>query len=254
MLRGGIRILRLATAFLTRIPGIHPREATADDFTRAHAVFPLVGLGIGTAIASVQIACGGMGLPRTAGAALALGAGMLLTGALHEDGLADTIDGLGGGRDRASKLDIMRDSRVGTYGALALVVIISLKIGAIAYQEGLALIGALALAHAASRSATTVMARLLPAARADGLSASAGMPPLSAVSISVCTSLVASLLILPPFRALAVVAVTAVITAVVALIASRAIGGQTGDVLGANQQLAEAAILLTIVARPAWLS
>ena len=124
--------LRTAVAFLTRLPMPHPQGASPENFVRAHRLFPVVGAAIGGAVGLFCLALRAIGLPDLAAAALALGAGALLTGALHEDGLADVADGFGGGRDPAAKLEIMRDSRLGTYGALMLLVIFVAKVSALA--------------------------------------------------------------------------------------------------------------------------
>src|SRR5271169_6308366 len=116
-----------AAAFLTIVPVPH-REPPAN-LARAYRVFPLLGAAIGAAVGTVYLVLLWVGLPAIAAAALALGAGALLTGALHEDGLADLADGFGGGKDKIAKLDVMRDSRLGTYGALALLISFVAKIG-----------------------------------------------------------------------------------------------------------------------------
>src|SRR5258706_10100927 len=107
-----------AAAFLTRVPV--PHLASPPNLARAYRAFPLLGAAIGAAVGAVDLLLLWIGLPAIAAAALALGAGAMLTGALHEDGLADLADGFGGGRDKAAKLDVMRDSRLGTYGSRAL--------------------------------------------------------------------------------------------------------------------------------------
>src|SRR5262245_47697291 len=143
--------LRLAVAFLTRIPMPHPDGALPSYFTRAHRVFPLIGAAIGAAVALVQLALLKVGVPPLAAAALALGAGALLTGGLHEDGLADLADGFGGGRDKAAKLEIMRDSRLGTFGALALLVSFTAKVAVLAALPASVLLPGLIAAHALAR-------------------------------------------------------------------------------------------------------
>src|SRR5882724_3466656 len=154
--------LRVAVAFLTRIPMPHPDGAMPRDFVRAHRMFPLVGAAIGAAVGLFYLATLAIGLPSLAAAALALGAGALLTGALHEDGLADVADGFGGGRDKATKLEIMRDSRLGTYGALILLVTFVAKLSALAtLPASLALPGLIA-AHALARAALPAMAMRMP--------------------------------------------------------------------------------------------
>src|ERR1035437_10380415 len=114
--------LSTSVAFVTRLPIPHPQGAMPANFVRAHRMFPLVGAAIGGAVGLLYLGMRIMGLPDRAAAALALGASAILTGALHEDGLADVAYGFGGGRDPAAKLEIMRDSRLGTYGALILLV------------------------------------------------------------------------------------------------------------------------------------
>src|SRR4029079_19231249 len=127
---------KTSVAFLTRLPMPHPDGAMPGNFVRAHRMFPLVGALIGAAIGIVCVALRAAGLPDLAAAALALGAGALLTGALHEDGLADVADGFGGGRYVASKLEIMRDSRLGTFGAFAMLVCFAAKLAALAALPG----------------------------------------------------------------------------------------------------------------------
>lgn len=253
MVRHILVSIRLATAFLTRIPGTHPAGATDADFARAHAVFPLVGLLIGSLIAVIHLAGVRAGLPPLCSAAFALAAGAWLTGTLHEDGLSDMIDNFGGGRGRDRKLEIMRDSRVGTYGALSLVLMTICKVAAIAQPSGVALIGRPAVSHAISRSAATVLAAMLPTARRDGLSIPAVTPGPVVVILLVCSSTVASLMIVPMMRLPVVAMVTASVVSIVATLAGRQIGGQTGDVLGATEQVTETAVLLALVARPALL-
>src|SRR5437763_3970407 len=124
--------LRTAVAFLTRLPMPHPDGARPANCVRAHRMFPVVAAAIGGAVGLLYLAMRAMGLPDVAAAALALGASAILTGALHEDGLADVADGFGGGRDVAAKLEIMRDSRLGTYGALILIVSFVTKVSVLA--------------------------------------------------------------------------------------------------------------------------
>src|SRR5258705_4010831 len=107
--------LRPAVAFLTRLPMPHPTGPLPANFVRAHRMFPLVGAAIGGAVGLVCLGLRAIGVPDLAAAALALGASPILTRALHEDGLADLADGFGGGGGAAPTLEIMRDSRLGTY-------------------------------------------------------------------------------------------------------------------------------------------
>jgi len=119
---------RTAVAFLTRLPMPHPDGAMPPNFVRAQRMFPVVGALIGAAVGLLCLGLRYVGVPDLAAAALALGGSAILTGALHEDGLADVADGFGGGRTLESKLEIMRDSRLGTYGAVGLLVSFAAKL------------------------------------------------------------------------------------------------------------------------------
>src|SRR6202011_571922 len=110
--------LRTAATILTRLPMPHPIGPMSANFVRAQRMFPLVGAAIGGVVGIVCLGMRMMGVPDLAAAALALGASAILRGGLHEDGLADVADGFGGGRVPAANPEIMRDSRLGTYGAL----------------------------------------------------------------------------------------------------------------------------------------
>ena len=241
--------LRGAVAFLTRIPMPHPHGALPPDFVRAHRLFPLVGAAIGAAIAGVHLAFMAVGVPPIAAATLALGAGALLTGALHEDGLADLADGFGGGRDVARKLEIMRDSRLGTYGALVLLVAFIAKVAALAaLPRGLVLPGLIA-AHALARAPMTAMALVMPPARKDGLAAGAGHPDAAIAATSTAIAVVIALIALPWSDLFGAVLMAAAGACAVAVLAQRQIGGLTGDVLGASEQVAEIAVLMFLASR-----
>src|SRR5258708_26217454 len=161
--------LRTAVACLTRLPIPHPESPTSADFARAQRVFPLVGAAIGAAVGLICLGMRIVGVPDLAAAALALGAGALLTGALHEDGLADVADGFGGGRDRAAKLEIMRDSRLGTYGALAVMVSVFARVYALAALPDAAIVQSLIATHALPRAVLPAMSMSLPYPPTTGL-------------------------------------------------------------------------------------
>ncbi len=129
-------------------------------------------------------ACASVGVPDLAAAALALGGGAILTGALHEDGLADVADGFGGGRDLAAKLEIMRDSRLGTYGAVILLVSFAAKLSALAAIPDGYVVPALIAAHALARGVLPAMSLNLPYARKDGLARNAGQPDAATAAIA----------------------------------------------------------------------
>jgi adenosylcobinamide-GDP ribazoletransferase len=231
----------LAAAFslLTRLPV--PTHAAPSP--RAAWAWPIAGAAIGALAATATSAALALSLPAGVAAALALLTAALLTGGLHEDGLADTADGLMGGQTKERRLEIMKDSRIGSYGTLALLLITLIRWSALtalitAGQHWPALIAAGAL----SRAPMSVLIATLPNARGTGLSHLTGQPPHRAVAaalvIAAAFAFLSTGLTLIPM-ALAAAATTALL----ARAAQRRIGGQTGDILGASQQLAEAAAL-----------
>jgi len=240
--------LRIAVAFLTRIPMPHPEGAQPATFVRALRAFPLVGAAIGLAVGLVYLGLLAIGLPNFAAAALALGASALVTGALHEDGLADMADGFGGGRDRAAKLEIMRDSRLGTYGAMILMVSFAAKFSALATLPTALVVPALVSGHALARGILPAMIIMLPSARQQGLAATSGTPTETTAAIAAVSALVIALVVLPWTSALAAALVAAACACAIGMLALRQIGGHTGDVLGAAEQVAETAILLLLSA------
>ncbi len=238
--------LRLAFVFLTRVP-VPLDEARPSTLAQAGWAFPICGVAAGLVAWLGYAAGAALALPALVCALIAVAAGVLITGALHEDGLADFADGMGGGRDRARKLEIMRDSATGSYGVLALILAVAIKTVAIA-EIGAAgvLLAALVALGAASRSAMLVAMALMPPARADGLGRDAGAPGLWRVVVGLTLTLLAA----APLGLAGVGAVigTLAAAAVPAIIASRQIGGQTGDVLGATQQIGEIGGWIAILA------
>jgi adenosylcobinamide-GDP ribazoletransferase len=241
--------LRTAVAFLTRLPMPHPAGPVPVNFVRAHRLFPVVGAGIGGAVGLACLGLRAIGVPDLAAAALALGAGAILTGALHEDGLADVADGFGGGRDIAAKLEIMRDSRLGTYGALILLVSFVTRLSALAALPDGVVVPGLIAAHALARGVLPLMSMSLAYARQDGLAANAGRPDLATAGLAGVFALAIALLALPGFEALCAALVAGIGATGMAWLAQRQIGGQTGDVLGGAEQVAETAILVLLAAR-----
>jgi len=241
--------LRLATALLTRVPMPHPDGAMPAGLARAQRAFPLVGAMIGVAVGLVDRALLAMSIPPLAAAALALGASAALTGAMHEDGLADVGDGFGGGRDPAAKLLIMRDSRLGTYGAMVLLVSFSARLSALASLPTAAIVPGLVVAHALARAAIPVLAASMPFARDDGLGKSAGRPEAASAITAIIIAVVIAFLCLSAKQALMAIALAVASAAAMAVLAWRQIGGVTGDVFGATEQVAETAVLVMLAAR-----
>ncbi|MDQ2064988.1 adenosylcobinamide-GDP ribazoletransferase [Xinfangfangia sp. CPCC 101601] len=228
-----------AMALLTRLPVPGHRPMGAESAW----AWPLVGALLGGLAAFLASALRWMDVPAGPTAAVVLAFLALLTGALHEDGLSDAADGLLGGRDRARRLEIMKDSRIGSYGALALVLVMLCSWAALA-----ALIGtgahwpALIAAAALSRAGMVVVMHLLPNARPSGYSAATGRPSAQGAALAVGLAALLALILLGS-AALAAILAASLTSALLAMAAQRMIGGQTGDILGASQQLAFAACL-----------
>ncbi|MCT7377677.1 adenosylcobinamide-GDP ribazoletransferase [Chelativorans salis] len=230
-------------SFYTRLPF----SAAVDSFAAAQWAAPVAGAVVGLVSGAVLWAVLLAGVPATIAAAAAVGAGMLATGALHEDGLADVADGFGGGKTRDEKLTIMRDSRVGSYGVLVLIVSVLARwaaLAAIAGMGGAVAVLALVVAHAASRALMPLFMMRVPPARTDGLSAGIGRieRPVAFAALAIGGFF---LFLAGPFFALLSAALLAVWFRVLERLCRRQIGGQTGDVLGALQQGGEAAVLIT---------
>ena len=240
--------LALAVIFMTRLP-LRLKGAPGEDANgRAMGWFALVGAGVGLLGGGVYALGSLANLPPMAAALAALAAQVWVTGALHEDGAADVADGFGGGHDAARKLEIMRDSRVGSYGVLAIVFSVAIRASALAALAEPALVAAVLTASGAlSRAGLPLVMRLVKPARKDGLAAAQGRPPWRAVWLALGSALVVTVLALGGRAPVALLAALLAGWAVVAL-ARRQIGGHTGDVLGAIQQAGEAAVLLALAA------
>ena len=168
--------LKAAVLFCTRLPIPHAAAITGADLARAGWAFPVAGAVVGLIAAAVYWLAGLAGLPPLPAAGLAVAATLVVTGCLHEDGLADVADAFGGAT-RERKLEIMRDSRVGTYGACALSMSLLLRTAALAsIAAPAAAASVLVAAHMAARAGMPLFMRLVPPARIDGLSAGAGQP------------------------------------------------------------------------------
>jgi adenosylcobinamide-GDP ribazoletransferase len=237
---------RIATAFLTRLP--IPFPATGGSLAQASRTFPLVGVLVGGISAIVYAIAVNLGLTSLLGAGLAVAAGLIATGALHEDGLADLADGLGARGDGEAKLAAMRDSHIGVFGTLALILIVLLNviaIGAIALPGEAA--AALIAAHAGSRALLPLVMHRFPQARRDGLAVNAGRPSQTTAIAALILGAIILLILEGPARGL-VAAICACLALLLALLSRRVLGGITGDVLGAIESLARLAILLALVA------
>ena len=238
-----------AVTLLTRIPiGRLAEPRNWSNPGRCVWAFPLVGLLVSALAASVYWLAHALGVPPLAAAVWALAVSMLATGALHDDGLADTADGFGGGGTPERKLEIMRDSRIGCYGALALVLAVITRAGAIAaLDDPRRVLAALIAAGMLGRGGILVVLALLRPARADGLAASLGAIPRFGVVLGLATAIAGAALTFSPPAALAAVLLAAGVALGMAKLTQSEIGGYTGDVLGAVEVITEC-IVLTVAA------
>ncbi len=174
--------------FLTRLPLPRHAGAAGANLAQAAWAFPLAGFVVGLIGAIAYALAHKFVVFAWPAAALTVAATLLVTGALHEDGLADTADGFGGGDTREKKLAIMRDSRIGTYGVCALIISLLIRADAIASLTEIALVApALIAAHVGARAVLPFVMFLLPAARSDGLAFAAGKP--SGVGVAIAAAL-----------------------------------------------------------------
>ena len=235
-----------ALGLLTRLPIKVGPVAAARGANSAWA-YPLVGVIVGAIAALVAaIALDFTGMPAIA-AGFALLSMAACTGALHEDGLADTVDGFWGGWQAERRLEIMKDSRIGTYGVLALVFSAGLRwVALTAVIAGGGLVAALLALCLLSRAPMVAMMYLLPNARSRGLSQGVGRPGQSTTLLALGLALSIGFLLIG-FSAIWAALALAVVLFVMLGLARAKIGGQTGDVLGATQQISEIAILLVLL-------
>jgi adenosylcobinamide-GDP ribazoletransferase len=245
--------------FFTRLPCLLAASTgephSLAKFPRAIRMLPVAGALLGALAALVMGVASGLGFPPSLAAPLAICALVLLSGALHEDGLADCADGFSYGATRERKLEIMRDSRIGTFGAVALVLSLYMRAASLALiaNESLGLAGAVLIGAAAlSRTASLIPLAVLPPARENGAGFAAGKPERAALKVAACLAIVFAL---APFvagaylaRSLAGIAAATGAAYAIVLLARKHLGGQTGDVAGAAQQLSEIAYYLAFAA------
>ena len=254
-----LRRLVVALGYFTRIPVPSRIGGSAAELNRAARYFPFVGLLVG-AIAAVTFIAAGRVLPLSLAVVVSMAASLVLTGAFHEDGLADTVDGFGGGWDKAQVLAIMKDSRIGAYGAIALVLALLAKYASlieIAADGVNAVALALLVAHPLSRAAALGIMAALPYVRVEGEArarpVAKGLGPaewvtgiaLGAAPLAFATSLG----FMSPARTGAALIMAVIVAVVCANYFRRRIGGYTGDCLGATQQLCELGLYAALLAR-----
>jgi adenosylcobinamide-GDP ribazoletransferase len=245
--RGWSDDLRVAAILFTRLPIVHPGKIGADEIAHALRAAPVVGLGVGFAGAAAFTIAHELGLSALLSALAALGIAIASTGAFHEDGLADFADGLGGS-DAQERLAIMRDSRLGSYGALALFFALLVRAAVLA-QLATPWAAACALLAAASlsRGVMPLVALHLAPVRRDGLGAMIADPSQETIAAAAVIGALSAFIALGLAGGVAAIALAlGALFGVTALAGSR-LGGYTGDVLGAAQQAAEVAVLLAAV-------
>lgn len=248
--------MRAGLAFLTRLPqGLFALPGDRPDFRRGARVFPLVGVLVGIAGGIVLMLASELGQSSLIAAALGLGTVILVTGALHEDGLADTVDGFGGGATAERKLEIMDDARIGAFGTIALVFSILFRVGALSsiailspFYAALALVAA----EAVSRAALVRLWHVLPAARLAGLAHDTGPPDQPAMIVALAIAAVVVVVAVIPslgfWAAVAGILLAMIATYIFTRLTAHEIGGRTGDTLGACQQIAAIAFLIGVAA------
>lgn len=231
-----------AVQFLTRVP---VRRASAADTAQVVVWFPVVGALVGAAVGAVAAELGELVAPAVA-AAVAVLVGLLITGAFHEDGLADTADAVAGGWTLERRLEILKDPRHGSYGVAALCGSIVLRILAVASLGPAAAFGGSIAAHALARGAAVATMGIVPVARRDGLGADfarsvSGRRAAAGATVALALAALAVGWWVAPLALAAAAAAVAV-----AALARRAFGGITGDVLGAIEQVAECLVLVVL--------
>jgi adenosylcobinamide-GDP ribazoletransferase len=235
-----------AVSFLTRVP-TRTGARRPEELATFVPWFPVVGAGVGLAVAAVY-AGASLLLPSLPAASLAVVAGIGLTGAFHEDGLGDTADAFVGQHDRDSTVRILKDPRLGAFGVLAVAASLLLRAGAVAALAPAAALAALPAAHALSRAAAVAAMTALPTAGETGLGASYVLALSRRRALAGAAAGLAVALALLGLPALLAAGGAGLAAVALGRLAVRRIGGVTGDVLGAIQQLGEILILLVAVA------
>lgn len=231
--------IKTAFALLTRLPVKASFTRTAE----ATWAFPLVGGSVGVIVVMITLLSDWLGLSLGVAAGLAIASAVFLTGAMHEDGMADSADGLWGGWTPARRLEIMRDSHIGTYGVLALILVILLRFSAITLLINNFQLGILVAAAVLSRAAMPFVMTLLPHARDDGLSVQTGRPSGTTAAFGAVIALGLAWLSIGFVPMVLAASACGLMIFGMMKIAKAKIGGQTGDILGATQILCELCVL-----------
>jgi adenosylcobinamide-GDP ribazoletransferase len=234
-----------AFGLLTRLP--LPRGIAGASMGASVWAWPVVGVVVGLIGAAGDMLACRTGLSPWLCGLVAVLAMVVATGGFHEDGLADTADGIGGGATPEKRLLIMKDSRIGSFGALALIASLGLRVGALAQiAEPRRVVAALIIAGVFGRAAMPGVLMLSGPARPDGLAAALGPPDRPRIYAGWAITLVVAFALLRPHDALVIVFVTMLVAAGMAALGQQSLRGYTGDTLGATEQLAECAVLMVM--------
>ena len=237
----------LSLSFLTRIP-ISKDLVFERNLMDAAWSFPLIGALVGFLGGIVALLLSYFNIPPIIISLITIGAIILLTGGLHEDGLADTADGFGSNKNPEDKINIMRDSQIGVYGTLALIIAISVKAFALTElinkDPFFTCIIALIVSGALSRSTIVGIAFFLEKASETGLASFAGKPKANGAGMCFLISILFCIFLLPLTKVLAAMFLSIVTTVVIGFLSKKQINGYTGDILGTTQILSETAILI----------
>ena len=252
-----LRALLTAVMFLTRIPVPGWVGYSPERLARSTAYFPLVGVVVGAAAGGVFLAAS-LGWPHAVAAACATAAAAWLTGAFHEDALADAADGFGGGWEPEQVLAIMKDSRVGAYGVVAVVLVVAAKLAAlVAVADARGASGAaraLVAAHALARWSSLPLIWRYPYVRESDAKSRPFAASVTAARLAGGTAIALAALAAALWgdapRALLALLAAAAVTALAGRYFRRRIGGITGDCLGAANQLVELAVILALAFDP----
>ncbi|MEO1323105.1 MAG: adenosylcobinamide-GDP ribazoletransferase [Pseudomonadota bacterium] len=241
----------LAVQFLTRVPILVDGIYTSERMAASVRYYPVVGLLVGAASALIFVLAQTL-FPHTIAILLAIAAGLLLTGGFHEDGLADTFDGIGGGQTPERALEIMKDSRLGTYGTLALVAALALKVATLAALPAALVIAALVAGHGLSRLSAVMVIATSDYVRDEGTGkpVARDLPILSLVFVlatGIAIGIGWCLFRAPDPFACGMLGLF-IGHVLMRLLFERKLGGYTGDTLGAVQQISEIGFYLGVLA------
>ena len=236
--------LRAAIMLLTRLPVWAAKEGDTPNLSRSTWAYPLVGAIVGAIGAATMFAAHALGINLVLSVFIMITVMVLSTGAFHEDGLADTADGIGGGWTRERKLEIMRDSRIGTYGTVALLLSLGLRSAAlVSLDDVMLIILSTVMASTISRAGIVLLLLVMSPARSDGMGTVAENPPLLSVAVALFFALLASQIVPHGMTASLVGGIGLL---VIYRLGKKHLGGYTGDLLGAGQQVSEIGILITL--------